>query len=163
MLEYVIAIFVTVIIATIVIYSTIIISWKVEVLVTQSCPSLCDSTDCSPPGSPVHGILQARILECVAIPFSGESSWPGIKPVSPALQADSLLSETPGKPNYILAVYNSLWFLKKLQSFFILCLQLHFKTDRIGIISFFLQVSKSKLEEVWCLPKFAVRVALLGF
>ena len=35
--------------------------------VTQSCPTLCDPMDCSPPGSSVHGILQARILEWVAI------------------------------------------------------------------------------------------------
>ena len=36
---------------------------KVKVLVTQSCPGLCKSMDCGPPGSSVHGILQARILE----------------------------------------------------------------------------------------------------
>ena len=46
------------------------------VLVAQSCPTLCDPMDCSPPGSTVHGILQARILEWVAIPFSRGSSWP---------------------------------------------------------------------------------------
>ena len=46
------------------------------VLVTQSCPILCDPMDCSPPDSSVHGILQARILEWVAIPFSRGSSWP---------------------------------------------------------------------------------------
>ena len=40
------------------------------------CPTLCDPTDCSPPGSSVHGILQARIREWVAIPFSRESSQP---------------------------------------------------------------------------------------
>ena len=39
-------------------------------IVAQSCPTLCDPMDCSPPGSSVHGILQARILECVAILFS---------------------------------------------------------------------------------------------
>ena len=44
--------------------------------------------DCSPPGSSVHGILQARILDWVAIPFSRGSSQPGIEPRSPALQAD---------------------------------------------------------------------------
>ena len=38
----------------------------VKVLLTQSCPTLCDPMDCSPPGSLVHGILQARILEWVA-------------------------------------------------------------------------------------------------
>ena len=44
--------------------------------VTQSCPTLCDPVDCSPPGSSVHGILQARILEWVAISFSRGSSRP---------------------------------------------------------------------------------------
>ena len=44
--------------------------------VTQSCPTLCDPMDCSPPGSSVHGILQARILEWAAIPSSRGSSWP---------------------------------------------------------------------------------------
>ena len=39
-------------------------------LVAQSCPTLCDSMDRSPPGSSVLGILQARMLEWVAIPFS---------------------------------------------------------------------------------------------
>ena len=42
----------------------------------QLCPSLCDPMDCSSPGSSVHGILQARILEWVAMPFSRGSSWP---------------------------------------------------------------------------------------
>ena len=49
---------------------------KVEVLVPQSCPTLCDPMDCSPPGSSVHGLLQARILEWIAIPFSRGSSRP---------------------------------------------------------------------------------------
>ena len=64
----------------------------------QSCPPLCDPMDCDPPGSSVHGISQARILEWVAMPSSGGSFQPGIKPRSPILQADSLLSEPPGKP-----------------------------------------------------------------
>ena len=42
----------------------------------QSCPTLCDPMDCNPPGSSVHGIFQAKILEWVAISFSRESSWP---------------------------------------------------------------------------------------
>ena len=41
----------------------------------QSCPTLCDSTDGSPPGSPVPGILQARALEWVAISFSNAWKW----------------------------------------------------------------------------------------
>ena len=44
--------------------------------VAQSCPTLCDPVDCSLPGSPVHGILQASILEWVAISFSRGFSRP---------------------------------------------------------------------------------------
>ena len=44
--------------------------------VAQSCPTLCDPVDCSSPGSSVHGILQARMLEWVAISFSRGSSQP---------------------------------------------------------------------------------------
>ena len=43
--------------------------------VTQSCPTLCYPMDCSHTGSSVHGILQARILEWVAIPFSRDQTW----------------------------------------------------------------------------------------
>ena len=51
---------------------------EVKVLLAQSCLTLCDPMDCNPPGSSVHGLLQARILEWVAISFSrlsGVSSW----------------------------------------------------------------------------------------
>ena len=44
--------------------------------VTESCPTLCDPMDCSPPGSYVHGILQAIILEWIAISYSRGSSRP---------------------------------------------------------------------------------------
>ena len=64
-----------------------------EVLVAQSCLSLCDPVYCSLPGFSVHGILQERILEWLAIPFSGDLANPGIKPGSPTLQADSSPSE----------------------------------------------------------------------
>ena len=42
----------------------------------SSCPTLCDPMDCSPPGSSIHGIFQARMLEWVAISFSRRSSQP---------------------------------------------------------------------------------------
>ena len=61
-------------------------------LVTESCPTLCEPMDFSPPGSSVHGILQARILEWVAITISRDLPNPGTEPRSPALQVDSLLS-----------------------------------------------------------------------
>ena len=53
---------------------------KLKVLVAQPFPTLCDPMDSSPPGSSIHGILQARILEWGAIPFSRGSSRSGIKP-----------------------------------------------------------------------------------
>ena len=45
----------------------------------QSCPILCNAMDCSPPGSSVHEILQARILEWVATPSSTGSSQPRVE------------------------------------------------------------------------------------
>ena len=68
-------------------------------LVAQSRPTLYDPRDYSPPGPSVHGILQARIMEWVAISFSRDLPNPGIEPGSPALQTDALLSEPQGKPN----------------------------------------------------------------
>ena len=66
-----------------------------KVKVTQSCSTLCNHMDYT-----VHGrILQARILEWVASPFSRGSFQPGIKPRPPALQANSLPAEPQGKPN----------------------------------------------------------------
>ena len=67
-------------------------------LVAKSCPTLATPwTIYSPPGSSVHGILQARILEWVAIPFYRDFPNPGIEPRSPALQADSLQTELRGQ------------------------------------------------------------------
>ena len=66
-------------------------------IVAKSCPTLCDPMDCKLPGSSVHGILRARILEWVAIPSPGDLPHPGIKLGSPALQADSLPTEPPGR------------------------------------------------------------------
>ena len=64
----------------------------------QTPPDSCDPLDCSLPGSSVRGILQARILQWVAIPFSGDLPNPEMEPRSPTLQVDSLPSESPGKP-----------------------------------------------------------------
>ena len=67
---------------------------KSENEVAQSGPTLCDPRDCSPPGSSVHGILQAGMLQGVAFPFGTGSAEPG--PL--ALQAHSLPSKPPGTP-----------------------------------------------------------------
>ena len=66
-------------------------------LVIKLCPTPCDSMDCSPPGSSVHGIFQTRILEWVACPPPGDLPNPGMEPaslMSPALQADSTVWAT---------------------------------------------------------------------
>ena len=59
--------------------------------VAQSCLTLCDPVDCSPPNSSVHGILQAR--SGLPFPSPGDLPDPGMEPRSPALQADALTSE----------------------------------------------------------------------
>ena len=75
----------------------------VSVLSHQSCLTLCDPRDCSPPGSSVHGILQARILEWVAISSFRGSSWP--RDQTTCLmhwQAGSLPLAPPRKPQHAL-------------------------------------------------------------
>jgi len=74
------------------------------VLVAQSYPTLCDPMDYSLPGSSVHGILQEEYWS--GLPFPS----PGIKPRSPSLQADSLLPESPGKPQLSLTCPDALFF-----------------------------------------------------
>ena len=69
---------------------------KVEVFVTQLCPILCDPMD--PLGSSVCGILQARVLEWVAIPFSRGSSQPRDRTRISGIEGRFLPSEPPGKP-----------------------------------------------------------------
>ena len=75
----------------------------------QSCLTLCDPMDCSPPGSSDHGILQVRILEWVAMLSSRAPSWPGIEPVSlalsPAWQANSLPLSHQGSPSICVFLY----------------------------------------------------------
>ena len=70
----------------------------------HSCPTHCDPIDCSPPGSSVHGIVQARILEWVAVPCPGDLPNPGIEPKSlrPLVSAGTFFKssttwEVPGR------------------------------------------------------------------
>ena len=67
-------------------------------LAAQLCLTLCDPVDYSPPGSSVHEILQARILEWLPFPSPGDLPNSGIKPGSPSLSANALPSEPPEKP-----------------------------------------------------------------
>ena len=71
-------------------------------LVVQSCPTLCDPMDYSPPGSSVHGISQARILKWVAIFFSRVSSWPRDGRMCLLhWQMDFFTTESPSKPQWL--------------------------------------------------------------
>ena len=76
----------------------------------QSCPTLCDTSDCSPPGSSVHGILQSRTLEWVAMPSSRVSSqprdWTCIS-CSSCIAGGFFTAEPPEKPKYTWV--NSWW------------------------------------------------------
>ena len=80
---------------------TIILSEVNQSEATQSCPTLGDPVDCSPPGSSIHGILQARYWSGLPFPSPGDLPDPGIEPRSPSLQADALTSEPPRKPVYL--------------------------------------------------------------
>ena len=77
---------------------------KVKVLGAQSCQTLWDPMDCSPPGSSIHGILQARILEWVAIPFSRGSFCPRDQTCVSRIAGKFFFfkpSEPPGKPSIL--------------------------------------------------------------
>ena len=67
---------------------------QVHAKLLQLCPTLCDPVDCSLPGSAVHGIFQARILERVAMPFSRGSSPPKDRTLSPALAGELFTTST---------------------------------------------------------------------
>ena len=71
-------------------YIHIIYTCVVCMLSCQSCLTLCNPMDCSPPGSSVHGVFQARILEWVAISYSRESFWPRNQTSLLQWQAESL-------------------------------------------------------------------------
>ena len=71
---------------------------KSESEVTQLCPTLSDPMDCSPPGSSVHELSQARILEWVAFLSPRDLPDPGIDPLCPALSGGSLPLRHQGLP-----------------------------------------------------------------
>ena len=65
----------------------------------QSCPTLCNPMHCSPPGSPVHGIFQARITEWVAIPFPRGSSRPRNRTHFSCIAGGFFTAEPLGRPS----------------------------------------------------------------
>ena len=77
-------------------------------LVTKSCPTFYNSMDGSPPGSFVHDISQARILQWVAISFSRRFSWPRDKTHISCLAGGFFTTEPPGKPQFNVSSTNLL-------------------------------------------------------
>ena len=114
--------------------------------------SLCNPMVCSLPGSSFHGTFQARILEWVATSFSRGLPNPAIEPRSPALQANSLPSEPPGKPGLFCVKANHWrvlsrevsWYYSSLQRS--LLLLKHDKGDKIGSSETFWKFKQQKLE-----------------
>ena len=77
----------------------------VESEVAQSCPTLCDPVDCSPQAPPSMKTSRQEYWSGLPFPSLGDLPDPGIEPMSPALQADALTSEPPGKPNISLSSF----------------------------------------------------------
>ena len=92
----------------------VVLCKKVKMLVAQSCPTLCIPMDCSLPGSSIQGILPARILEWVAIPFSRGSSWPRNWTGVSCIAGDSLPAELRGI-QYIYLISTDKYHDKKLK------------------------------------------------
>ena len=70
----------------------------------QQRPTLCSPLDCRPPGSSIHGLLQTRILEWVAVSFSRGPSGPGVEPASPCspdIAGAVFPAEPPGGPQHL--------------------------------------------------------------
>ena len=75
----------------------VLIVYTCMLITFQSCPTLCDTLDCGPPGSSLLAILLARILEWVAMPLSGDLPDPRIKPASLVSPASAAKFFTTGK------------------------------------------------------------------
>ena len=86
-------------------FHVLISTYNFRCLVAQSCLTLCDPMDCSPPGSSAHGILQARILELIAISFSKGSSISRDRTQVSYIAAGILATEPPGKPHLRIALF----------------------------------------------------------
>ena len=107
-------------------------------LVSKLCPTLLwPPWTVAPPGSSVHGISQARVLEWLPFPSPGDIPYPGIEPVSPALQMDSLTLNHQGSPPNTL--YSVKFAFQKCRTYFYLklfILYLKFKFNRMIHILF---------------------------
>ena len=90
---------------------------QLRCLVPRSCPTLCGPHDCSPPGSSVRGICQARILKWIVISSPGDLPDPRIKPVYPAFAGGFFTTEPPGKPELYINKYPHFFSIFSYRSF----------------------------------------------
>ena len=106
------------------------------VWVTQLCLTLWDLMDCSPPGSSVHGILQVRILELVAIPFSRWSPHPGIE-LGYLLHCRQILYHLSHKGSpYVYSPVINLWWLFWMSLDLVYKASSHLYTSEAGIFPY---------------------------
>ena len=84
--------------------------------VTQLCMTLCNSRDCSPPGSSVHGISQQEYSSVLPFPTSRDLPHPGMEPTYLVLAGGFITTEPPGKPIYT-HIYNLKLFSPNIVSF----------------------------------------------
>ena len=91
--------------------TTLLISYEVTVI--QLCPTLYNPMDCSPPGSSVHEFSRQEYWNGLPFPSPGGLPHPGMEPGSPALQADSLPSEPPGKLFLLQALFERTFLVSK--------------------------------------------------
>ena len=88
-------------------------------LIAQSCPTLCDPIDCSPPGSSVHRVILQEHWSELLFLSPGDLSNPGIRPASPALAGRFFTTESPGKPTQLQSKTGWLWSTSS-QSFYLM-------------------------------------------
>ena len=91
-------------------FLSVVLNWMEDCLnsvCAQSCPTPCDPTDCSLPGSSVYGIVQAGILERGAISFSRGSSDLGIEPMYSTIADGFFTTEPAGKPKSTVLWYKT--------------------------------------------------------
>ena len=136
---------------------------KYSCVCAQSCPTLCDPTDWSPPGSSVPGLFQARILEWAVIPFSGDLPNLGIQSVSPAssvLAGGFSIMVPPGKPlphAVIGCKYISFEFMKSVwdwKSCFLLIGQLQTSSLNCPFLSFVTLLKTTPFSETFSSSEF---------
>ena len=124
-------------------------------LVSLSCLTLCNTIDYNPPGFSVHGILQARILQWIPIPFSRGSSWARDQTQVSSTTGKFFTTEPPGKPTFSFTQHLHLW-NHKLRSLWT------WRRDQKYFWSFLLFVGGTLLFWLWIHSQWPFDIVLQG-